>query len=110
MKAYVTYRLGDNDFGSQMRQAAEWLVREFGRSLVRELDDATFLSAMANHMAGATMALSVVQQRATTDRDLQWYYDYFASAKIDRTIEGSRHDGGGGCVSIDCSMGSVWTH
>jgi hypothetical protein len=113
MKSYLTYRLGDNDFGSCMEHAMRWLVEQYGLESVRGLTDAEVLSAMAHHMAGETMAHGVVRRYhhdPNPKHDTAWYYAYFVSAKIDRTPEGAHADGDGSYVSVDLNTAYIWRH
>ena len=106
---FLTYRLGDNDFGQQMERAARWLVESYGTETLKALDDLKFRGAMASHMAGETVACDHVDNRGETC-GLQHYYAYFCGAKIDRTREGAEADSDGGYVSVDLATGYVWRH
>jgi hypothetical protein len=108
---YLTYRLGDNDFGDYMEHAMRWLVEQYGVEFIKDLPDERMLGAMANHMAGAKMAHKVMYSWEESPRfDLTWYYNYFVEAKIDRTDEGAHVDDDGGCVSVDLATGYIWRH
>ena len=111
MKSYLTYRLGDNDFGSCMERAMRWLVEQHGLEWIAQLTDDEVLSAMAHYMAGEKMADAVVYRRqAHPQCDTAWYYAYFVSAKIDRTAEGADADGDGSYVSVDLNTAYIWRH
>jgi hypothetical protein len=108
---FLTYRLGDNDFGSCMEHAMRWIVEQFGPEFIRDLPDERVLAAMANYMAGETMAEHVMRGYTLEDKFcLEWYYNYLVTAKIDRTEEGAHADGDGSYVSVDFSTGYIWRH
>ncbi len=108
---YLTYRLGDNDFGSDMEHAMRWMVEQYGVEFIKDLPDERILGTMANHMAGETMASHVMTGYHRDEKfGLMWYYNYFVTAKIDRTDEGANADGNGSYVSVDFSTGYIWRH
>jgi hypothetical protein len=107
---YLTYRLGDNDFGSDMEHAMRWMVEQYGVDFIKDLPDERLLGTMANHMAGETMARSVLEGYSHEGHDLAWYYNYFVTAKIDRTVEGAEADGNYSYVSVDLATNYIWTH
>jgi len=108
---FLTYRLGDNDFGSYMEHAMRWIVEQYGVEFIKDLPDERILGTMANHMAGETMASHVMMGHYRDEkRDLMWYYNYFVTAKIDRTDEGAHADGDGSYVSVDLSTSYIWRH
>lgn len=107
---YITYWLCDNDFGQHMERAAKWLVEFYGVEELKRLEDVHFRGAMASHMAGEHVARGYAGGPGNGTAGLQWYFDYFNKARIDRTEEGSKSDGDSGVVSIDLATGYVWRH
>jgi hypothetical protein len=108
---YLTYRLGDNDFGGDMEHALRWMIEQYGVEFIKDLPDERILATMANHMAGETMARHTLNGHAAPkDHDLAWYFCYFVNGKIDRTDEGANADGDGSYVSVDLSTSYIWRH
>lgn len=94
-----------------MERALRWVVEQYGVEFIKDLPDERILGAMANHMAGETMARSVLGGYSNGEKyNLEWYYRYFVTAKIDRTDEGSKADGDGSYVSVDLATGYIWRH
>ena len=104
---FITYRLGDNDFGGRMQRAAEFLYKFFGTD-VKTVDTGAFREAMASHIAGESIARHRFE--GDKERSFEWYFEYLNNARVERGREAADCDRDYGAVSIDTSTGYIWTH
>jgi hypothetical protein len=108
----MTFRLGDNDFGTEMRNAAKHLAENFPDEL-KTCALLRFKAAMVHFMAGEHAAKDVLWGRCNEEdcpAEVGRLADYFSGAKVCRSGQAPAEDTDGGSVSIDTATNYVWTH
>jgi hypothetical protein len=108
-RRFLSFQLGDNDFGSDMRLAMEHLWAQHCDVLpTAPLDK--IKQAMICLMVGSHAANVAIRERPPGDSAPDHLVNYFQKARMLESDAPSTADGDHSYVSIDLSTGYIWVH
>ena len=108
MRRFLTFKLGDNDFGSEMRLAMEHLWAQHSDVLPTAPLDAIKL-AIVHFMVGAHEAKRVLRWEDPEDSSGR-LTEYFSKARMEESTLPDTEDGDHSYVSIYLGTGYIWVH
>lgn len=109
---YITFRLGDNDFGNAMLHAMGTMNDNFKHELLNANLD-TIKSMIISLMVGYQIAHHCLWHKTVDiEKEFKHYYDYFKDSSISNELESTREDVDSGAVSIDLNkhVDYIWLH
>lgn len=108
-RRFLTFKLGDNDFGHAMRLAMEHLWAQQSDVLpTAPLDK--IKQAMIHLMVGFHCSSWIIRDRPDDELGPARLTEYFKRARMEESQTVDTSDGDHSYVSIDLSTGYIWTH